>query len=194
VKASVILAHPHKGSFNHAIAETASATLREMGFEIYFRDLYADKFNPVMPYQETTEDGGMESVIQTYCEEISASDAVVVVHPNWWGQPPAILKGWMDRVLRQGVAFEFSEGGESLGKLKAKAALILNTANTPLEKELELYGDPLDALWKTQVFGLCGIKKVHRRVYTPIIISNPEQRKKWLEDVKETVKFAFHIK
>jgi putative NADPH-quinone reductase len=194
MKASIILAHPHKGSFNHAIAETAAATLREMGFEIYYRDLYSDKFNPVTPYQEIIPDGGVDSLIQACCVEIAASDAIVIVHPNWWGQPPAILKGWVDRVLRQGVAFEFSEGGESLGKLKARAALILNTANTPLEKELELYGDPLDAMWKTQIFGLCGVKKVHRRLYAPVIISTPEQRKKWLEDAKDAVKFAFHIK
>ena len=136
----------------------------------------------------------MDAVIQSYCNEVAASDAIVVVHPNWWGQPPAMLKGWVDRVLRQGVAFEFNEGGESLGKLKAQNALILNTANTPLEKELEVYGDPLDSMSKTQILGLCGVKKVHRRLYTPVIVSTPEQRAKWLEDAKASVRFAFHVK
>jgi len=54
-----------------------------------------------------------------------------VVHPNWWGQPPAILKGWIDRILRPGVAYQFLEGdageGVPVGLLKAETALIFNT-------------------------------------------------------------------
>ena len=63
------------------------------------------------------------------------ADGLIVVHPNWWSQPPAILKGWMDRVLRQGVAYEFGEGGAVIGLLEGKTALVLTTSNTPREPE-----------------------------------------------------------
>ena len=49
---SVILAHPHPGSFNHAIAKTATATLRESGHRLAFHDLYAEQFDPILPYGE----------------------------------------------------------------------------------------------------------------------------------------------
>ena len=53
-------------------------------------------------------------------------------------QPPAILKGWIDRVMRPGVAYEFLEGGSGKGVpnglLKAKAALVFNTSNTPEDR------------------------------------------------------------
>ena len=57
------------------------------------------------------------------------------MHPNWWSQPPAILNGWLDRVVRPGVAYEFrkDDAGRSLpvGLLRARAAVVLNTANVP---------------------------------------------------------------
>jgi len=48
--------------------------------------------------------------IQRHCAEIRQADGLVIVHPNWWGEPPAMLKGWVDRVLRAGVAYDFPPG------------------------------------------------------------------------------------
>jgi NAD(P)H dehydrogenase (quinone) len=53
-------------------------------------------------------------VIELHCREIADVDGIIV-HPNWWGQPPAILKGWVDRVLRPGVAYRFLEGDAGEG-------------------------------------------------------------------------------
>ena len=47
---------------------------------------------------------GLDPVVQRHCREVADADGYVVVHPNWWGQPPAVLKGWLDRVFRQGVS------------------------------------------------------------------------------------------
>jgi len=51
--------------------------------------------------------GRLDPVIRRHCDEIAAAAGIVVVHPNWWGQPPAILKGWVDRVLRPDGAYLF---------------------------------------------------------------------------------------
>jgi Putative NADPH-quinone reductase (modulator of drug activity B) len=68
------------------------------------------------------------------------------------GYAASILKGWIDRVLRPGIAYRFLEGddggGIPEGLLKAKSALVFNTSNTPWERELEAFGDPLERLWK----------------------------------------------
>ena len=96
--------------------------------------------------------------------EIAQAQGIVIVHPNWWGQPPAILKGWVDRVLRPEVAYRFREGdagdGVPVGLLKAKAAVVFTTSNTPRERELASFGDPLETLWKNCIFGLCGVPLV----------------------------------
>ena len=123
-------------------------------------------------------------MIEKHCRELRAADGIVIVHPNWWGQPPAILKGWIDRVLRPGVAYRFEEGdsgeGVPVGLLKASAALILNTSNTPDEREHAVFGDPLEALWKRCIFGLCGVRTVRRRMFSVVVTSTPEQRHRWL--------------
>jgi putative NADPH-quinone reductase len=113
------------------------------------------------------------------------------VHPNWWGQPPAILKGWIDRVLRPGVAYRFLEGdkgeGVPIGILKARAAIVFNTANTPLERERNVFGDPLQQIWDSCVFELCGIREFHREMFTIVVTSTPKQRQEWLNRVREIV-------
>jgi putative NADPH-quinone reductase len=187
---TIVLAHPSPGSFNHAIAETAAAALRENGHSVHLHDLCAERFDPILPGPEFAKDGVAPPGIEEYCQEIVKADGIIVVHPNWWAQPPAILKGWLDRVLRQNVAYKFGPRGVE-GLLRAKAAIVFNTANTPLEDELRLYGDPLDRLWKNCIFKFCGIKTVCRRLYTSVVMSSLEQREKWLKDVTETVRRYF---
>jgi putative NADPH-quinone reductase len=117
------------------------------------------------------------------------------VHPNWWGQPPAILKGWIDRVLRPGVAYTFAEGdsgeGALIGLLKASAVLVFNTSNTPMVREMNIYGDTLETLWKNNMFVSCGAKSFFRKNFGVIITSTSEQRQNWLEEVKSIAKKHF---
>lgn len=133
--------------------------------------------------------------VAEHCREIAEADGIVIVHPNWWGQPPAILKGWVDRVIRPGVAYGFLEGdsGEGVprGLLKARSALVLNTSNTPPEREDNAFGDPLEALWKDCIFGLCGITHFHRRMFRIVVTSTPEERQAWLEETAALVDGLF---
>ena len=192
---SVILGHPHPGSFNHAIAETAVRTLRERGHAVWFHDLYAEGFDPLLPQEEVPKGAALPPGIQQHCNEIAAADGIVIVHPNWWGQPPAILKGWVDRVIRPGVAYEFLEGdggeGVPAGLLKAQAALVFNTANTPEQRETEVFGDPLQLLWKNCIFDLCSVPAFYRKMYRVIVTSTEAERRAWLVDVERTVKAYF---
>ncbi|MEW6171451.1 MAG: NAD(P)H-dependent oxidoreductase [Bacillota bacterium] len=195
MKVSVILGHPDRESFNHAIAEAVVQTLEADGHEFFFHDLYAEGFDPVLPGREIPKGAPLDPVIHKHCDEISRAEGIVIVHPNWWGQPPAILKGWVDRVIRPGVAYEFLEGdsgeGVPVGLLKARCALVFNTSNTPEERELKVFGDPLETLWKNCVFGLCGIEHFHRKMFGVVVTSTFEQRKVWLEEVRKTIQEFF---
>ena len=109
--------------------------------------------------------------------------------------PPAILKGWIDRVLRPGVAYRFSEtdSGEGIptGLLKAKAAIVFNTSNTPAAREQDVFGDPLERIWKDCIISFCGIPRFHRKMFGVIVTSTAEQRKAWLDEVREIVLNTF---
>jgi len=192
MRISVILAHPDKKSFNHAIAATTVATLQQNGYEVWFHDLYKENFDPILPSEEIPKDASLPDEIEKHCAEISGADGIIIIHPNWWGQPPAILKGWVDRIIRAGVAYEFLETyslgeGESNGLVKAKSAIIFNTSNTNTETEKNVFGDPLETIWKNCIFGVCGITDFYRKNFKIIIVSSDEQRKEWLKEVKQTI-------
>lgn len=185
----VILAHPDPRSFNHAIAAGAVAALQSLGHQVVFHDLAAEGFDPVLPAAEIPERGPVPDDVALHCREVAAAEGIVVVHPNWWGQPPAVLKGWIDRVLRPGVAYRFvgGDGGGLVGLLGARRALVINTSNTPPEEEARLFGDPLETLWKNCVFAQCGVPEVHRAVFSVVCTSSREERRRWLDEVDELV-------
>lgn len=192
---SVILAHPNKESFNHAIASTVVEALQKNGHDVNFHDLNEEKFDPILPFKEFPKDAHLPLEIEKHCKEISDADGIVIIHPNWWGQPPAILKGWVDRIIRPGVAYKFLEGdkgeGIPVGLLKAKAAIVFNTANTPSKREQEVFGDPLQLLWKNCIFDLCGVSNFHREVFTVVVTSTVEERQSWLRKVEKAVNRYF---
>jgi NAD(P)H dehydrogenase (quinone) len=187
----VILGNPGLGTFNHAIGETVVDTLQNNNHEVIFHDLYKENFDPVVQANEILQDGKHNKIINTHCKELANCDGIVIIHPNWWGQPPAIVKGWIDRVFRPGVAYEFLEGdsgeGVPVGLLKAQTAVVFNTSNTNEERENKFFHDPLEYIWKNCIFDLCGIKKFYRKMFRVVITSTMEQRKEWLNEVREIV-------
>ena len=195
MKVSVILAHPRRGSFNHAIAETAVAALRGAGHDVSFHDLYAERFDPLLPYGEIARDAVLPPAVAEHCREIASANGIIVVHPDWWGMPPAILKGWIDRVLRPGVAYRFAEtdSGEGIpeGLLVAGVALVFNTSNTPAPREQQVFGDPLERLWKDCIFSFCGVPITRRRMFEVVVTSTEDQRLQWLTEARELVRATF---
>lgn len=195
MKVMTVLAHPDEGSFNHAIAEAVKGSLRERGHEVFFHDLYREKFNPVLPAAEIPRDGPIDTAVMEHCGELRTSGGIVIIHPNWWGQPPAILKGWIDRVVRPGIAYEFRDGdsgeGVPIGLLGGKTALVFNTSNTPEEREHNVFGDPLETLWKKCIFDFCGVKQFERRMFSIVVTSTMEKRKEWLSEVQHLVQYCF---
>ena len=186
----VLIGHQNPGSFCHAIAAAAVEELKAAGHEVVYHDLYAEKFDPILPHEEIPSDAALDPVVARHCREVTAADGYLVVHPNWWAMPPAILKGWLDRVWRQGVVYRFGPSGvEPL--VGGRRAVVFTTSNTPRDDELRLFGDPLENLWKACVFNFVGIENFVRRNFESIIISTSEQRRGWLEEVRRIVRERF---
>lgn len=198
MKISVILAHPDPESFNAAIAYTVLDCLKAGLHEIFFHDLYKENFDPILHHSEFPKEAKIPPLMEIHCREIARADGIIVIHPNWWGQPPAILKGWIDRVIRPGVAYMFEEkdSGEGIpiGLLKAETAIVFNTSNTHDQREKQVFGDPLERIWKNCIFDLCGVKNFHRRTFQIIVTSSLPQRQQWLEEVKKIVQKYFPSK
>lgn len=187
----VVLAHPNEDSFNHAIAHQAQERLKKNGHTVIFHDLYKENFEPALPGHEIPRGVALPDFLEQHCNETANADGIIVVHPNWWGMPPALLTGWVDRVMRPGVTYEFIEGdsgeGVPVGLLKANKAMVFNTSNTFEDREKAVFGDPLERIWKDCIFDLCGVKDTYRQTYGVIVTSTLEERQTWLADVDKKV-------
>ena len=117
--ALVIVAHPCGDSLTHALAARAEAGLRTAGYEVALLDLYALGFRAAMSEAERTsyhEDQPiLDPIVAEHADLIKRTTAVVFVYPTWWSGLPAILKGWLERVIVPGVGFRFDE---RTGKVK----------------------------------------------------------------------------
>jgi putative NADPH-quinone reductase len=153
--------------------------------------LYKDNFNPVLTPDELSSDASSDTLVNQYARELLASDLLIFIHPNWWGQPPAILKGYIDRVFRPTYCYDFppgdSGGGIAIGKLQGKYGVVFNTSNTVDEREQKYFGDPLERIWKQCIFDFCGIHKYYRKTFKIVADSTLQQRKQWLAEIEETL-------
>jgi NAD(P)H dehydrogenase (quinone) len=101
----VVLAHPDAGSFNAQAAHVYCDAVRNCGQEALLRDLYAMNFDPVLHADERPSRKLFKVYpdVQAELDTLAGADVLTLVYPIWFGSPPAILKGYVDRVLGSGV-------------------------------------------------------------------------------------------
>lgn len=108
-------AHPGEESLSAALLDATLAGLDRAGHEVVVQRLYADGFAAAMSAGERREYHDefppTDPVARRYAEEIGRVQSMVFVYPTWWFGPPAILKGWLDRVLVHGVGFSLDDRG-----------------------------------------------------------------------------------
>jgi len=113
MRALVVHAHPSEASFSAALFVAASGALRAAGHDVATIDLYAERFNAVMSADERrayhSDQPILDAVVGRHAELVRWADTLVFVYPTWWMGLPAILKGWLERVLVPGVAFHLDE-------------------------------------------------------------------------------------
>lgn len=132
----VIHAHPVPESFNAALCRVAVTAAREAGHEVRLIDLYAEGFNPVMSAQERR---GLDSAapppadVAPHVEALQWAEGLIFIYPTWWYSQPAMLKGWMDRVWRPGIAFAALGPGQPIRPLLTGIRLIgvISTLGAP---------------------------------------------------------------
>jgi putative NADPH-quinone reductase len=115
MRALVVHAHPNPESFNAAVFQTVVDTMTRGGHVVDAIDLYGERFGPAMTTEEhcayQTERPIVSEQVQRYADLVTRVDVLVFVYPTWWSGLPAMLKGWLERVLVPGVAFHFDRDG-----------------------------------------------------------------------------------
>jgi putative NADPH-quinone reductase len=108
MRALVIYCHPRRASFTEAVRDVVLARLAAAGAEIRLRDLYAEGFDPVLsPGEHVGYEAEPENraPVESHVTDLQWCDTLIFVYPTWWYGLPAMIKGWLDRVMLPGVAF-----------------------------------------------------------------------------------------
>ncbi|SDU18738.1 NAD(P)H-dependent oxidoreductase [Stappia sp. ES.058] len=128
----IVSAHPDANSHTARLAGFVNEELARLGHDAGVADLYAEGFQPVMTKEERTTYYSADTArltIEDEAERLLEADALVLVFPTWWFGPPAILKGWFDRVWAPGIAFELQGEGTTPLLLRLRQVLMITTLN-----------------------------------------------------------------
>lgn len=186
MKYLIIYAHPNHKSFNHAIKAVVEDSLNMAGKEFQVRDLYAIGFDPALSTGDLNDlqRGRVADDIKKEQDYIRAADTLIFIHPIWWFNMPAILKGYIDRVFCSGFAFAVDESGPR-GLLSDKKAAIFNTTGGSQENYLKYgYGEAVKKVIEEGTLGFCGMEIIMHKYFYAVPYITDRARKQMLEDLK----------
>ena len=183
---TVIFSHPWDGSFNKAILDQVVKKLDETKEKYTVIDLNKDAFNPVMTEKELSlysQGKSIDPLVLKYQEILKNTDELILIFPVWWMSMPAILKGFFDKVMLRGFAYESGKYGIK-GLLSIKSAKMITTAEAP-KFLLNIMG--FGMMMRKANLGGVGIKNTKWIHYSLRVKGKDEDRKKFLEKVGKFV-------
>tara|TARA_B100001057_G_scaffold287576_1_gene287665 strand:- start:241 stop:810 length:570 start_codon:yes stop_codon:yes gene_type:complete len=180
----LVYEHHDDNSFNAAIRDEFIKISKSNGNQVDIVDLYKEKFNPVFAGEEPDQE------VLNHRKRIEVCDTIVLIAPIWNFRMPAIVEGWIDKVLAPPWAFKFKQlvgnYGYLIGNLKDKKAIIFCTYGSPrLAITTFFLNLPIRRL-KRGVFHMCGIYNIVYRRYFAVPFVSDAKREEFLEDVKKT--------
>ena len=186
----IIYAHPNPGSFNHAIMEAVTDELRHHGRGVKIRDLYQMEFNSVLKSEDfgNMQKGSAAQDVKEEQELIRSAEVMIFVYPLWWASMPAMLKGYIDRVLTEGFAYRISDEGIA-GLLAGKKVFLFTTMGASMgDYEESGFFKSMGQITDTGVFAFCGCEVLGHKYFPSVPYVTDSDRKKMLKEVRELVK------
>jgi len=184
LKVLLVLGHPRRDSLCVALAEAFAAGARQAGVDLRRLDLCDLEFNPNVT-AGSPRNQLLEPAIRQAVDLVRWADHLVFVFPTWWGTMPALMKGFLDRVLMPGFAFEEHEEGGGWDKLlTGRSAHLLTTMDTPKWVYRWIYKAPgLNSLARATL-GFCGIEPVRTTLFGVVKDSDAAVRARWLQEAR----------
>jgi NAD(P)H dehydrogenase (quinone) len=183
----VVLANPKERCFTRDACGVFCDALARHGHDVVLRDLYAIGFNPVASAADLVGNrvGRVADDVAVEQQHVLAADVIALVHPVWWIGQPAILKGWIDRVMALGFAYGYATDREH-GTLAGKRAVLITCSGSTLKNFVET--GKMEAMRIAQdVFTMefCGLTMLGRLHFGPVgRRSTPAQIEGYLDEVR----------
>jgi NAD(P)H dehydrogenase (quinone) len=162
----IIYAHPNSDSLNHHLKETIVKTLKKEKQNLVVRDLYQLHFDPVLSLHDMQgqQQGSLDPAIQKEQEFVNWADTLTFIYPIWWTGLPAMMKGYIDRVMSYGFAYRYDNGIQK-GLLKGKKAVVINTHGKSKQEYRSIgMNSGLSLTSDTGIYRYCGLEII-KHVY-----------------------------
>ena len=173
----IILGHPNKESFCASLADAYESGAKEKGGDVMRMNLIDLKFDPIL----RSGYGRIQNLEPDLVEAqrlLKWANHLVFVFPVWWSAPPALLKGFIDRVFLPGFAFKYREHSSKWDKmLLGKSSRLIITSDAPVAWLYLAYFHPAVNMMKKAVLEFCGVSPVSITSFGSIKNANDKKRK-----------------
>jgi NAD(P)H dehydrogenase (quinone) len=199
MKVVIVFNHPYEGSFCNAILTSVSEGLKKSKNEIDLIHLDNDEFDPVMRSKDleafakaksksSSSIQWVDPKVIDYKQRLEDAEHLVFIFPIWWELMPAMTKGFIDKVIFPGIAYDYSETG--LGMIskmkKLKGLTIITTMNTPSFFYWVIFGNAIKRAMITGTFWKIGVKNRKWISLNRVKFVSENKRKKWLANLENT--------
>ncbi|MCY7714922.1 NAD(P)H-dependent oxidoreductase [Bacillus altitudinis] len=191
---TIVYAHPWDGSYNHAIMTSIIENLETKREPFQVIDLYKDGFNPVFTAEELKHFHKGETpypLVKDYQEKLKQSTELVFIFPVWWWDLPAILKGFIDKVMLRGFAFtEDQHAGALKGLLtNIKKTTVISTSTTDKEYIESEAGNAIQSVFIDRTLADLGMKNESTKWihFSRVNLTTDEKRKQFLKEISHNI-------
>lgn len=189
MRAFVLYAHPCEDSYNAAVHNVVISALNERGWQVDDCDLNAEGFQPVLTKEERT---GYHTIpdnilpVKDYVDRLRAAEALIMIYPVWNYGPPAILKGFLDRVFLPDVSFKLHNGGVYPGMKHIKRLAFCTTYGGSRFRTI-LNADPPRKVAMRAIRYACGVPPTRYIALHDMNNNGPDKLNAHLERVKSEI-------
>ncbi len=185
MKVLCINGHPNDKSFNHSLQAAFVKSLASNGHQIeqLFLGELSFELSLKKGYSERTE---WETDLVKAWNLIENADHIVWFYPVWWSAMPALMKGFIDRILIPGKAFKYRENSPMWDKLLlGKTSEIVCTLDYPPFYYKWFLGSPATKVFEKRILNFVGIKNKRTTLLGPVRNSTLEKRNRWIQKVEK---------
>lgn len=190
MKKTILYAHPWDGSYNHALLKTLIDMLDKNNEEYYLIDLYTDEFNPVMEKSNLAlyaKGETNDELVEKYQKILLDTNELIMIFPIWWYEPPAIVKGFFDKVMLKGFSYEEKKTGLKGHLTHIYKTTIFTTGSSPKLYLKWLAGNYIKKVFIGSVMRDVGLKNVSWHHLGRIKAIPQTKRENFLKKAKERI-------
>lgn len=184
---TIIYTHPNAGSFNHEVLNRLSNHFSRNDEEFQVIDLYAEKFDPVLSEADLalySQGKSTDPMVKMYQRRIKNSDEVIFIFPIWWHNLPAMLKGFLDKVMLSNFAYDESSGWKGL-LTNIKKVTVITTSTITKDYLVNQCGDPISGVFINRTLADIGLDPKHSNWihFGQVNTTTDEKRNEFLDEV-----------